>query len=246
MEFSAASEYLDSCDLGIPKHLLTTLKMMNLAEENLKWSLRENDKVVLLKLVWNKRGRSKSWLRPRPRLNRSEDSTPGRDRDSCSSREDKLSVASYKTNKDGSQKVQKRVKSKSPSKQLRDSERSRQFCAKRRLFEEGSKQEMQEKANRLNRHEEGPKPEMKAESEPEKTDHGEDFYFSDTAEISSNAFETVDTESTTENEHDPNCIEIQPSVSIDPTDHDTRFLVTLSQILQQTSVIESFHPAPSQ
>ena len=56
MEFSAASEYMDICDLGIPKHLLTTLKMMNLAEENLKWSLRENDKGVLLKLVWNKEG----------------------------------------------------------------------------------------------------------------------------------------------------------------------------------------------
>ena len=97
---------------------------------------------------------------------------------------------------------------------------------------------------RLSRHEEGPKLEMKAESEPEKTDHGEDFYFSDTGEISSNAFDTVDTESTTENEHDTNCIEIQP-VSIDPTDHDIRFLVKLSQILQQTSVIESFHPAPS-
>ena len=83
--------------------------------------------------------------------------------------------------------MQKRVKSKSPSKQLRDNERSRQFCAKRRLFEERLKQEMQEETNRLNRHEEGPKPEMKAESEPEKTDHGEDFYFSDTAEISSNA-----------------------------------------------------------
>ena len=121
MEFSAASEYMDICDLGIPKHLLT---MMNLAEENLKWSLRENDKGVLLKLVWNKRGRPKNWLslrpRPRPRLNRCEDPTPGRDPDSCSSGEDKLSVASYKTNKDGSQKVQKRVKSKSPSKQLRD------------------------------------------------------------------------------------------------------------------------------
>ena len=57
LEFSAASEYMDICDLGIPKHLLTTLKMMNLAEENLKWSLRENDARVLLKLVWNKRGR---------------------------------------------------------------------------------------------------------------------------------------------------------------------------------------------
>ena len=86
---------------------------------------------------------------------------------------------------------------------------------------------------------------MKAESEPEKTDHGEDFYFSDTAEISSNASETVDTESTTENEHDTNCIEIQPSVSMDPTDHDNRLLVKLSQILLQTSVIESFHPAPN-
>ena len=63
---------------------------------------------------------------------------------------------------------------------------------------------------------------MKAESEPEKTDHGEDFYFSDTAEISSNASETVDRESTTETEHDTNCIEIQPSVSMDPTDHDTQ------------------------
>ena len=68
MEFSAASKFLDICDLGFPKHLLTTLKMMNLAEENLKWSLRENDKGVLLKLVWNKRGRSKNWLRSR--LNR--------------------------------------------------------------------------------------------------------------------------------------------------------------------------------
>ena len=97
----------------------------------------------------------------------------------------------------------------------------------------------------LNRHEEGPKPEMKGESEPEKTDHGEDFYFSDTAEISSNAFETVDIESTAENEHDPNCTEIQPLVSIEPTDHDIRFLVKLSQILQQSSVIESFYPAPS-
>ena len=104
---------------------------------------------------------------------------------------------------------------------------------------------MQEESERLNRHEEGPKPEMKAESEPEKTDHSEDFYFSDTAEMSSNAFETVDTESTTEHEHDTNCIEIQPSVSMNPTDHDIRFLVKLSQILQQTSVIESFHPAPS-
>ena len=46
---------------------------------------------------------------------------------------------------------------------------------------------------------------MKAESEPEKTDHGEDFYFSDTAEISSTASETVDIESTTENEHGTNC-----------------------------------------
>ena len=86
---------------------------------------------------------------------------------------------------------------------------------------------------------------MKGESEPEQTDHGEDFYFSDTAEISSNASETVDTESTTENEHDTNCIEIQPSVSIDLTDHDIRSFVKLSQILQQTSVIESFHLAPS-
>ena len=159
MEFSAASEYmdicdlgilkhllttLDICDLGIPKHLLTTLKMMNLAEGNLKWSLRENDRGVLLKLVWNKRGRSKNWLRPR--LNCCEDPTPGKDPDSCSSGEDKLSVASYKTNKDGSQKVQKRVKSKSPSKLLQDNEQSRQFCVKRRLFEEGLKQEMQEEA----------------------------------------------------------------------------------------------------
>ena len=141
------------------------------------------------------------WLRPR--LKRSEDPTPvsGRDPDSCVSGEDKLSVASYETNKDGSQQVQKRVKSKSPSKQLRDNERSRQFRAKRRLFEEeGLKQEMQEEAERLNRHEEGPKPEMKAESE--KTDCGEDFYFSDTAEISSNAFETVDAESTRESRTD--------------------------------------------
>ena len=141
--------------------------------------------------------------------------------------------------------MQKRVKSKSPSKQLRDNERSRQFCAKRHLFKEGLKQEMQEEAEWLNRHEEVPKPEMKGESEPEKTDCGEDFYFSDTAEISSNAFETVDTENTTENEHDTICIEIQPSVSIDPTDHDIRFLVKLSQILQQASVIESFHSAPN-
>ena len=166
MEFSAASEYMDICDLGIPKHLVTTLKMMNLAEENLKWSLCEHDKGVLLKLVWNKRGRSKNWLRLRPRLNRCEDPTPGMDPNSCSSGEDKLSVASYKTNKDGSQKVQERVKSKSPSKQLRDNERSRQFFVKRRLFEEGLKQEMQEGTERLNRHEEGPKLEMKAESEP--------------------------------------------------------------------------------
>ena len=34
---------------------------------------------------------------------------------------------------------------------------------------------------------EGPKLEIKAESEPEKTDRGEGFYFSDTTEISSNA-----------------------------------------------------------
>ena len=92
---------------------------------------------------------------------------------------------------------------------------------------------MQEQAERLNRHEEGPKPEMKGEPEPEKTDCGEDFYFSDTAEISSNAFETVDTENTTENEHDTNCIEIQPCVSIDLTDHDIRFLVKLSQIFSR-------------
>ena len=103
-----------------------------------------NDKGVLLKLVWNKRGRSKNWLRPR--LNHSEDPTPGRDPDSCSSGEDKLSVASYKTNKDGSQKVQKRVK---VSHQV-NSKRSRQFRAKRRLFEEeGLKQEMQEEAERV-------------------------------------------------------------------------------------------------
>ena len=57
--------------------------------------------------------------------------------------------------------MQKRVKSKSPSKQLRDNERSRQFHAKRRLFEEkGLKQEIQEEAEPLNKHEEGPKPEM--------------------------------------------------------------------------------------
>ena len=67
---------------------------------------------------------------------------------------------------------------------------------------------MQEETEPLNRHEEGPKPEMKAESEPEKTDHGEDFYFSDTAEISNNDFETADTASTTENEHDTNRIEL--------------------------------------
>ena len=85
---------------------------------------------------------------------------------------------------------------------------------------------------------------MTAESEPEETDHGKDIYFSDTAEISSNAFETADTESTTENEHDTDCIEIQPLVSIAPTDH-ISFLVKLNQILQQPSVIESFHPAPS-
>ena len=70
-------------------------------------------------------------------------------------------------------------------------------------------------------------------------------YFSDTAEISSNAFEIVDTESTTENEHDTNCTEIQPLVSIDRTDHDIRFLVKPSQILLQSSVTEGFHPAPS-
>ena len=34
---------------------------------------------------------------------------------------------------------------------------------------------MQEEAERLHRHEEGLKPEMKTESEPEKTDHGEDL-----------------------------------------------------------------------
>ena len=145
--------------------------------------------------------------------------------------------------------MQKRVKSKSPSKQLWDNERSRQFRAKRRLFEEERlKQETQEEGERkpeMKTESGGPKPEMKAESEPEKTDHGEDFYFSDTAEISSNAFETVDTESTSENERDTNCIEIQPLVSIDPTDHDIRFLVKLSQILQQSSAIESFHPPPN-
>ena len=139
---------MDICDLGIPKHLLRKLKMMNLAEE------RENDKSILLKLVWNKRGRSKNW--PRPRLNRSKDPTPGRDSYSCSSGEDRLSDASYKTNKDGNQRVQKRVKRKSPSKQLQDNERSRQFRTKRRLFEEEElKQEMQEEAEPLNRHEEG-------------------------------------------------------------------------------------------
>ena len=100
MEFSAASEYFDICDLGIPKHLLRILKMMNLAEENLKRSLRENDKGVLLKLFWNKRGRSENlkFRRPRPRLIRSEDPKHGRDLDSCSSGEDRLSVISYKTN----------------------------------------------------------------------------------------------------------------------------------------------------
>ena len=135
---------MDICDLGIPKHLLTTLKMMNLAEENFKWSLREKDKGVLLKLVWKKRGRSKS---PWPGLNRSEDPTLGRDPVSCSSREDKLSVASYKTNKDGNQKVQKGVKGKSPSKQLRDNGRSRQFRAKRRLFKEEGFQICKKKPN---------------------------------------------------------------------------------------------------
>ena len=110
------------------------------------------------------------------------------------------------------------------------------------------KQETQEEGERkpeMKAESEGPKPEMKAETEPEKTDYDEDFYFSDTAEISSNAFETVDTESTSENERDTNCIEIQPLVSIDPTDHDIRFLVKLSQVLQQSSAIESFHPPPS-
>ena len=93
--------------------------MVNLAEENLKWSLRENHKGVFSKLVWNKRGRSKNLKsrRPRPRLTRSEDPKRSRDSDSCSSGEDRLSVPSYKTNKDGNQIVQKRVKSKSPSKQ---------------------------------------------------------------------------------------------------------------------------------
>ena len=62
--------------------------------------------------------------------------------------------------------MQKRIKSKSPSKQLRDNDRSRQFRAKRSLFEEGGlKQEIEEEAELLNRHEEEPKPEMKAESE---------------------------------------------------------------------------------
>ena len=46
--------------------------------------------------------------------------------------------------------MQKRVKSKSPSEQLRDKERSRQFRARRRLFdEEELKQEMQEEAEPL-------------------------------------------------------------------------------------------------
>ena len=95
MEFSAASEHLDICDLGIPKHVLRTLKMMNLAEENLnKWSLYENDKGILLKLFWNKSGRSKSLKsrKPRPKLSCSEDPTHGRDSDSFSSGEGYLLV----------------------------------------------------------------------------------------------------------------------------------------------------------
>ena len=75
---------------------------------------------------------------------------------------------------------------------------------------------MQEEAELLNRHEEGPKPEMNAESEAEKTDHGEQFYLSDAVEISSIDFEAAYTENTTENKHYTNCIETQPPVSIDP------------------------------
>ena len=141
--------------------------------------------------------------------------------------------------------MQKRVKSKSPSKQLRDIERSRQFRARRPLFdEEGMKQEMQE-VEPLNRHEEGPEPEMKAESEPKKADYGEDFYLSNAVEISNIDFKAADTESTSENEHDTNSIETRPPVSIDPADHNISFLIKLSQILQQSSLIESFHPTSS-
>ena len=43
---------MDNSAFGIPEQLLTTLRILNLDPDNLKWMLTQNKQGVLLKLVW--------------------------------------------------------------------------------------------------------------------------------------------------------------------------------------------------
>ena len=43
---------MDNSAFGIPEQLLTTLKILNLDPDNLKWTLTQKKQGVLLKLLW--------------------------------------------------------------------------------------------------------------------------------------------------------------------------------------------------
>ena len=58
---------MDNSAFGIPEQLLTTLRILNLDPDNLKWTLTQNKQGVLLKLVWrNQRQLAHSEPKPKP------------------------------------------------------------------------------------------------------------------------------------------------------------------------------------
>ena len=58
---------MDNSAFGIPEQVLTTLRILNLDLDNLKWMLTQNKQGVLLKLVWrNQPQLAHSDPKPRP------------------------------------------------------------------------------------------------------------------------------------------------------------------------------------
>ena len=58
---------MDNSAFGIPEQLLTTLRILNLDPDNLKWMFTQNKQGVLLKLVWrNQPQLAHSDPKPRP------------------------------------------------------------------------------------------------------------------------------------------------------------------------------------
>ena len=137
---------MDNSAFGIPEQLLTTLRILTLEPENLKWTLTQIKQGVLLKLVWRNQPQQ-AHNDPKPRSIIANVVDRG-DHDGAKlhfaekqmklteNKESEKPVLAARTTarRKGNPDMEKRIlKSRSPGKKLRDQRRLNQFKTKRRL-----------------------------------------------------------------------------------------------------------------